>query len=226
MSFFGQTLSLMHKDLLIEWRTRARINALIFFSIATLLMFSFALGANIVALRAHAPGYLWLAMLFSSVLSLSESFRIEHENHSLDGLKLAPSDARAIFVAKALGNTVLLWVLGLVLTPLSIALFDLRLEMGPWRLVGLIGVGAMAISAAGTFYAAVAANARARDVLLPVLLFPVLAPVLIGAVKGTALILTGDPMYQLGSWLMLLLTLNVIYWAMGLLLFPRIIEDL
>ena len=219
-------LVLMRKDLLIEWRTRARVNALIFFSIATLLMFSFALGANIVALRQHAAGYLWMAMLFASVLSLGESFRIEHENNSLDGLRLAPADPRALFVGKALGNTVLLVGLGMVLTPLSIALFDLKMVMPFWSLFAIFGIGSMAISAAGTFYAAVAANARARDVLLPVLLFPVLVPVLIAAVKATALIFEGDPMGQMPSWLTMLGTLNLVYWSMGFVLFPRIMEDL
>ena len=92
-------------------------------------------------------------------------------------------------------------------------------------LVLITGIGSMAISAAGTFYAAIAANARARDVLLPILLFPVLVPVLISSVKATALVFEGDPMNQLTSWLTLLSALNVIYWALGLVLFPRIIED-
>jgi heme exporter protein B len=220
------TLILLRKDLLIEWRTRARLNALVFFGICTLLMFSFALGANAVALREHASGYFWLAILFASILSLSESFRVEHENNSLDGLRLAPAHPRAIFLGKAIGNTVLLWGLGAVLAPLSIAVFDLRVVMSLWTLALIMLVGSMAISAAGTFYAAIASNARARDVLLPILLFPVLVPVLIASVKATALVFEGDPMEQMESWLTLLGSLNVIYWGLGLVLFPRIIEDL
>jgi heme exporter protein B len=219
------TLILMRKDLLIEWRTRARFTALLFFGICTLLMFSFALGANATALRQHAAGYFWLAILFASVLSLSEAFRIENENQSMDGLKLAPAQPRAIFLGKALGNTVLLWGLGAVLTPLSIGVFDLRVVMGLAKHAEILLVGSMAISAAGTFYAAIAANARARDVLLPILLFPVLVPVLIASVKATALVFDGDPMLQMDSWVSLLWKLNVIYWALGLILFPRIIED-
>lgn len=220
------TLVVMRKDLLIEWRTRARLNALVFFAISTLLLFSFALGANTTALRAHASGYFWLAIVFASILSLSESFRIESENHALEGLKLAATDARAVFIGKALGNTVLLWGLGLILSPLSIAVFDLRVKMSLWLLIGIIGIGAMSISAAGTFYSAIASNARARDVLLPILLFPVLVPVLISCVKATALIFDGDAMGQMGSWLTMLGALNVIYWALGLVLFPRITEDI
>src|SRR6185436_6158899 len=100
--------------------------------------------------------------------------------------------------------------------------FDLRVVLSLWGLVAIIGIGSLAISAAGTFYAAIAANARARDVLLPILLFPVLVPVLISSVKATTLIFEGDPMQQMTSWLSLLAALNVIYWALGLVLFPRI----
>jgi heme exporter protein B len=224
-SLLSTALAVFRKDMLIEWRTRARLNALAFFAICTLLMFSFALGANTTALRQHAPGYFWLAIVFASILSLSESFRIETENLSLDGLRLAPVDPKAIFIGKAMGNTLLLWGLGLVLAPLSIAVFDLRVVMSLWVLMAIIGIGSLAISAAGTFYAAIAANARARDVLLPILLFPVLVPVLISSVKATTLIFEGDPMQQMTSWLSLLAALNVIYWALGLVLFPRIIED-
>jgi heme exporter protein B len=222
---FATVLIVLRKDLLIEWRTRARLNALIFFALATLLMFNFALGPDTTLMRAHAAGYLWLGILFSSVLSLGESFRIEAENLSLDGLKLAPADARAIFIGKALGNTLMLWLLSLVLLPVTIALFDVKVTLGIPALIGILLIGSLAISAPGTVYAAIASNARARDVLLPLLLFPILIPALLGCVKASALIFEGDPMNQLPSWLRLLVAFNVIYWALGFVLFPRVIED-
>ncbi len=219
------TLIVLRKDLLIEWRTRARLNALIFFALATLLMFNFALGPDTTLMRAHAAGYLWLGILFSSVLSLGESFRLEAENLSLDGLKLAPADARAIFLGKALGNTLMLWLLSIVILPVTIALFDVKVTMGWLPLIGILFIGALAISAPGTVYAAIASNARARDVLLPLLLFPILIPALLGCVKASALIFEGDPMNQLASWIRLLVAFNVIYWSLGFVLFPRVIED-
>lgn len=222
---FGTVLIVLRKDLLIEWRTRARLNALIFFALATLLMFNFALGPDTVLMRAHAAGYLWLAILFSSVLSLGESFRIESENLSLDGIKLAPADARAIFLGKALGNTVMLLLLSLVLLPATVALFDITITLGLPMLIGILLIGSLAISAPGTIYAAIASNARARDVLLPLLLFPILIPALLACVKASTLVLQGDPMNQLGSWLRLLAAFVVIYWSIGFVLFPRVIED-
>lgn len=219
------TLVVLGKDLLIEWRTRARLNALLFFSLATLLLFSFALGPDTALLRKNAGGYLWLAVLFASVLSLGESFRVETENQTLDGLRLAPTDARAIFLGKAVGNTLLLWALALVMTPVTIALYDVTLRGSAATMAGVLFLGCAGIAAPGTVYAAIASNARARDVLLPLLLFPVLIPALLGAVKSSGLVLEGDPMGQLGSWVGLLCAFNAIYWSLGFLLFPRVIED-
>ncbi len=239
--------TLLRKDLLIEWRTKARLNSLIFFSLATLLLFSFALGPDTALLRQNAGGYLWLGILFASVLALGESFRIESENASLDGLRLAPVDPRAIFLGKALGNTLLLFFLGWVLIPVIVAIYDVRLGtnvvlglpgMRPealtegaalgTRLLNLavvLGLGCLAISAPGTIYSAIANNARARDVLLPLLLFPLIVPSLLAAAKATALVLGGDPMGQLNSWLALLTGFDVIYWGLGFVLFPRVVED-
>lgn len=221
----GVAAVILKKDLLIEWRTRARLNALIFFSFATLLLFSFALGPDTTLLKANAGGYLWLAMLFSSVLSLGESFRVENENAALDGVRLAPADARGIFLGKALGNAFLLFCLALLLIPVLVGLYGVSIEMGWPRLVGVLALGCLAVSAPGTIYAAIASNARARDVLLPLLLFPALVPALLSTVEATTLVLQGDPMVQLPSWVKLLGAFDVIYWALGLTLFPRVIED-
>jgi heme exporter protein B len=216
---------LLGKDLLIEWRTRARLNALIFFALATLLLFSFALGPDTVLLRKNAGAFLWLGILLSSVLALGESFRVEHENASLDGIRLAPADARALFLAKAGGNALLLICLSLILIPVLVALYDIRIAMSIGRLLGVLALGCLSISAPGTVYSAIANNARARDVLLPLLLFPLLIPALLAAVKAMNLVLQGDPMSQLGSWVGLLTAFNFIYWGLGILLFPKVIEE-
>jgi heme exporter protein B len=224
VGFFRSAGLLLGKDLLLEWRTRARLNALLFFALATLLMFSFALGPDTRALERNAGGYLWLAILLSSVLALGESFRVERENASLDGLRLVPADLYALFLGKALGNALLLLALGLSLLPVMIALFGVQIPLGFPRALVVLVLGCLAISAPGTVYAAIASHARARDVLLPLLLFPLLAPALMGAVKAMTLVFQGDPMGQLGSWLWFLGFFNVVYWALGILLFPRVIE--
>lgn len=235
---------LFRKDLLIEWRTRARLNALIFFAFATLLLFSFALGPDTKLLKMGASGYLWLAILFSSTLALGESFRVETENATLDGLRLVPTDARAIFLGKALGNTLLLFALGWLLLPVLGAIYDISLVGTSPELAGgaaanelgnllralpefalVLLLGCLAISAPGTLYSAIANNARARDVLLPLLLFPLVVPALLAAVKASNLVFQGDPMNQFGSWVILLAGFDVIYWGLGFALFPKVVED-
>ena len=177
------------KDWLLEWRTRARLMAVIFFSGATLLLFSFAMGPDTNALRAHAPGYLWLALFFASVLALGETFRVEGENQALLGLLLAPVEARAIFLGKVFGNATLLFGLSLILLPIAVALYDIDLTLHPGLLLLVLFLGTVGISAPGVVYSAISANARARDVMLPLLLFPVLVPLLLAAVSAMVAVL-------------------------------------
>jgi heme exporter protein B len=215
---------ILRKDLLLEWRTRARANALIFFGFCTLLLFSFAVGPDTRLLQKNAAGYLWLALLFSSVLALGESFRVEAENQALDGLRLAPADSRSVFLGKAIGTTLVTFTLSWALVPVMVALYDVKLALGPGPLALVLLLGCAAISAPGTLHAAISSHARARDILLPLLLFPLIVPALLAAVKATALVLEGDPMGQLGSWLGLLAGFNVTFWGAGFVLFPKVVE--
>ena len=225
VGLFGASWIVFRKDLLIEWRTRARLNAVVFFALATLLLFSFALGPDTRLLQRNAGGYLWLAILFSSVLALGESFRVEMENAALEGIRLAPADSRAVFLGKALGNATLLFALACLLVPVMIALYDVQVAMEGWRLAIVLSLGCLAIAAPGTLYSAIANHARARDVLLPLLLFPLVVPALLAATKATSLVLQGDPMEQLGAWLGLLGGFDVIYWSLGFVLLPKVIEE-
>ena len=225
ISLLAAAWLVLKKDWQIEWRTRARLTAIIFFSLSTLLLFSFAVGPDINTLRAHASGYLWLALLFASVWSLGESFRFESENQALTGLVLTPVEPRAIFVGKVFGNASLLFVLSLVLLPVTVALYDVDLSRAPLRLVLVLFLGSVGISAPGTVYSAISANARARDVMLPLLLFPVLIPLLLAAVSATKFTLQPDPQEQVGGWLKLLTAFDLIYLSVGFLLFPKVAEE-
>jgi len=159
------------------------------------------------------------------VLALGESFRVEQENAALDGLRLAPADARALFLAKSLANAVLLLLLGAVILPVLAALAGVTLVEGPADIAAVLVLGALAIAGPGTLYAAIASQARARDVLLPLLLFPLLIPALVAAAKATTLVFEGDPMLQFQSWLGLLAGFDLVYWSLGFVLFPRVVED-
>jgi heme exporter protein B len=221
----AQAWAVFRKDLLLEWRGRSRASAVGFFSAMTLLLFSFAVGPNREVLAAHAPGYLWLALMLSSVLSLGESFRVETEDEALEGMRLLPVDPRALFFGKAVSNFVLLLALGILLVPASLLLYSAEIQGSFGLLAATIVLGTAGLAAPGTLYAAMTARARGRDVLLPLLLFPLVVPVLLASVKATGLAMTGDPMDQGGSWLGVLLCFDVVYWSLPAILFGRVIED-
>jgi len=221
MSAFAAAL---RKDLLLQWRSRAQLVAVFVFGASSLLLFSFAIGPNAAALRQHAAGFLWLGLLLASTLALADSFESEMAQRALEGLLLLPADPRALYYGKALANLIQLTLLGAGLVPVMVVLYD----AGTARVVPLLGVivlGAAGLSAPGTLYAAMTAQVRARNTLLPLLLFPLVVPALLGSVKATSLLILGDPMGQVRSWLVLLVAFDVIYWSLCGLVFERVVED-
>ena len=219
-----ELVAALQKEMLLQWRTRAQLAAIFVFGSSALLLFSFAIGPDSGALRQHAAGFLWLALLLSSTLSLAESFQSEMEQRAFEGLLLLPVPAAALFYAKALSNWVQLVLLGVALLPVMVVLYD----AGTMRVAGLVGVillGAAGLAAPGTLYAAMTSQTRARQTLLPLLLFPLVVPVLLGAVKATSLLILGDPMGQARSWCLLLVAFDAIHWSLAGLLFSRVVED-
>ena len=214
----------LRKDLLLEWRGRAQMVAIFAFGASALLLFSFAIGPDSSALRQHAAGFLWLGLLLASTLSLAESFEREMEEQALEGLLLLPASDRGLYYGKALANWCHLTLLGAALVPIMVVLYD----AGTLRLLSLLGVialGSAGLSAPGTLYAAMTSQTRARQTLLPLLLFPLVVPVLLAAVKATSLLILGDPMAQFRPWITLLAAFAVVHWSIGGLLFGRVVED-
>jgi heme exporter protein B len=217
-------IAALRKELLLQWRTRAQIVAVFVFGAASLLLFSFAIGPNAEALRTFSAGFIWLALLLSSTLTLSESFHGEMENHALEGLLLLPANPRALYYGKAIANAIQLALVGIALVPVMVVLYD----AGTTRILPLLGVivlGVAGLSAPGTLYAAMTAQVRAKQTLLPLLLFPLIVPALLASVKATSLLILGDPMNQSGAWIVLLVAFDVIYWSLCGLLYARVIDE-
>lgn len=214
----------LRKELLLQWRTRGQMMAVFVFGAAALLLFSFAIGPNSQALRMFSAGFLWLGLLLSSTLTLSESFHAEMENRALEGLLLLPADPRALYYAKAVANWMQLTILGSALVPVMVVLYD----AGTTRLASLlliIVLGAAGLSAPGTLYAAMTAQLKAKQTLLPLLLFPLIVPALLASVKATSLVILGDAMGEARSWIILLFAFDLIYWSMCGLLYGRVVEE-
>ena len=217
-------IAALRKELLLQWRTRGQFMAVFVFGAAALLLFSFAIGPDASALRTFSAGFLWLGLLLSSTLTLAESFHAEMENRALEGLLLLPSDPRALYYAKAIANWLQLTILGIALVPVMVVLYD----AGTTRLLTLlliIALGAAGLSAPGTLYAAMTAQLKAKQTLLPLLLFPLIVPALLASVKATSYVILGDPMGQARPWIVLLLAFDAIYWSLCGLLYGRVVED-
>jgi heme exporter protein B len=214
----------LRKELLLQWRSRGQMMAVFVFGAAALLLFSFAIGPNAHALRTFSAGFLWLGLLLSSTLTLAESFHAEMENRALEGLLLLPSDPRALYYAKAIANWLQLTLLGCALVPVMVVLYDAGTTRLP-ALLGVIVLGAAGLSAPGTLYAAMTAQLKAKQTLLPLLLFPLIVPALLASVKATSLAILGDPMGESRSWIILLAAFDLIYWSMCGLLYGRVVEE-
>jgi heme exporter protein B len=217
-------IAALRKELLLQWRTRGQFMAVFVFGAVTLLLFSFGIGPDASALRTFSAGFLWLGLLLSSTLTLAESFHAEMENRALEGLLLLPSDPRALYYAKAIANWLQLTILGIALVPVMVVLYD----AGTTRLLTLlliIALGAAGLSAPGTLYAAMTAQLKAKQTLLPLLLFPLIVPALLASVKATSYVILGDPMGQARPWIVLLVAFDAIYWSLCGLLYGRVVED-
>lgn len=213
----------LRKELLLQWRTRSQFLAVFVFGAAALLLFSFAIGPNAAALRLFSGGFLWLGLLLSSTLTLADSFHAEMENRALEGLLLLPSDARALYYAKAIANWLQLTMLGVALLPVMVVLYDAA-PGDPMRLLTVIVLGAAGVSAPGTLYAAMTSQLKAKQTLLPLLLFPLIVPALLASVKATSLAILGDPMDEANLWIILLAAFDLIYWSLCGMLYGRVIE--
>lgn len=220
-----QTWLILRKDLLLGWKGRARVAAMVIFAGTLLMLFSFAIGPNSTLLAKHAPGYIWLAALVASTLLLAQSFQVEGESGAMEGLLLLPVDPRALFYGKALANWLVLSLLSGLVVLGGMFLFNLGVDGNPVMLVGVLMLGTAGISAPGTLYAALTARAQAQQLMLPVLLFPLVIPCMLAAVKATGFILGGDPMNQAGSWIGLLTAFNLLYWALGGVLFGKVVDE-
>ncbi len=218
-------MELLRKDLLVGWKGRTRLVGLATFGVALLLLFSFAIGPDTATLSKHAPAYLWVALLSASTLLLAQSFQHETEAGALEGLMLIPVSPVALFYAKATANLILLTFLALVLLPLSLLLFGLEPSWAALAASGVLLLGSAGIVGPGTLYAALTARLASKQVMLPVLLFPLVIPPVIASVKATSLVLFGDPMEELYPWLVLLAVSDIAYWAVSGVLFGKVLDE-
>lgn len=223
MKLWAAMIAIVRKDLRTELRTKEVFGNTAVFALLAIIVFSFAFELRVPAMRMVAPGIVWVAIAFSGTLGLNRAFAIEQDRGSLTGLLLAPIDRAAIYLGKMLGSFILLLAVAAILLPLTAVLFDVPLLTAPHLLVLLLGAYGFAV--VGTIFAALVANTRAREAMLPILLLPVVLPVLVAGVKLTGALLDGEALGELSGWLRLLVLYDVAFTTLACLTFPFVVEE-
>ncbi len=222
-SFVRTTLAVLWKDLAAEFRSRELLSAMLVFSLLVILIFNFALDLNPKARLAATPGVLWVTLTFAGTLGLNRSMAIEKDRGCMDGLLLAPVDRSAIYFGKMLSNLAFMLLVAVVVLPVYSLLYNINL-LQPALLV-TVALGSIGYIAVGTLLSAMSVQTRTREMLLPILLFPVLVPALIAAVKASDGILQALAFSDIRPWFNLLITYDVVFTAVAYMVFDYIVEE-
>lgn len=212
----------LQKDLRLEWRSKDAINGMLFFSLLVVVLFSFAFDPTTAASRQIAGGILWVALLFAAVTALNQSWTRELRNQVLDAQRMAPAAPSALFLAKVLANFIFVTAVQIVLAPVFIVFYNLH-ALGQASLLFLVlPLGTLALVINGTFFGAISLRTRNRELLLPLILFPISIPAVLAMVESTTAILTGE--FDPGMWIQLLAGYDIIFITISLLLFATILQ--
>jgi heme exporter protein B len=210
------------KDFRLEWRSKDAVNSMLFFALLVVVIFSFSFDPTAEESRQIAGGLIWVSFLFAAVVALNQTWARELKNQVLDAYRVSPAAPNSLFLSKALGNFVFVAVLEALMTPLFVVFYNLK-PLGPaWQLPVIALLGTWALVVNGTFFAAMSIRTRSREVMLPLILFPISIPALIGMVQATTGVLTGAE--AANFWMNLLLVYDVVFTTACLLLFETVLH--
>jgi heme exporter protein B len=212
----------LQKDLRIEWRSKEAINSMLFFALLVVVLFSLAFDPRGPFSRDIAGGVLTVALLFASVSALNQAWAREIRHQVLDAQRMAPTSGSDLLLAKIIANFLFVTIVQVVLAPVFMVMYNLRIVGNGWLLVLVLPLGTWALVANGTFFAALSIRSRNRELLLPLILFPIFMPALMGMVQATRSILTGESDPNL--WIKLLLGYDIIFTTVSVLLFEVVLH--
>lgn len=221
-SFARQVQALLAKELLLELRTRESFTAILVFALLVLVTFNFALDLRPDVMDAVGPGVLWVSVVFTGPAAVGRAFAEERDRGTLEYLLSAPLHRSVLFISKLVSTGMIMVAAQLVLVPAYVALFDVRMD--PLTFVPALLLGDLGLATVGTLFSAIVAHTRAREVLLPVLLLPIVVPLVIAVVQVTALGM-GTGLAQDRPWLGLLVAFDAIYLSVGAVVFEYVLEE-
>lgn len=214
------------KDLRVEARNREIAYTTLFFAMACVLVFAFAFVVEGQPLADAAAGILWVAVTFSGTLALGRAFERERQSETLRALLLAPVERAAVYLGKLFSLLVLMIGVEIITVPVIGVLFAAPLWRAPWLLASLVAAGTIGFAGVGTLFAAMLVRAQSRDVLLPVLLYPIVVPVIIAGVRGTAAIFAAEPDFTVAqSWLAMLIFFDAVFVTLALWVFGPVMSE-
>ncbi len=219
---FRVTQATLAKDLRLEWRSKDAINAMLFFALLVVVIFSFSFDPTAEEARRIAGGLAWVAVLFSAIVALNQTWVRELRHQVLDAYRVSPAPANALFLGKAMGNFLFVVAIELLMAPLFIVFYDLRALGEPHQLFYVFLLGTWALVVNGTFFAAISLRTRSREVMLPLLLLPISIPAVLAMVAATTSILTGEDSPRLA--ILFLAVYDVVFTTVSLLLFESVLH--
>ena len=225
MSYFGIVFAIAYKDLLYEYRSRETISTMLIFAFLVVVIFNFTFDPGSKYALEAAPGIIWVAFTFSGVLGLNRSFIYEVEKGCIHGLLLTPVDRGAIYLGKMIGNVIFMTVVELLTLPLFAVLFNLNFFGVLPELLLVVGLATLGFAAVGTLFSAIAVNTKTREIMLPILLFPVVIPVILAAVNATGSILDMQGWEKISDWVKILAAFDVMFVALCYVLFEYVVEE-
>jgi heme exporter protein B len=226
--FFRSSWLVAAKDLRMEWKTFERLVSMALFSLVVMVIFNFAF--DLVTIRRLGasklvPGVLWITLAFSGIIGFTRSFQLEHRRDSMIALMLAPADRGAIFLGKMIANLTTVWILQIVIVPLSAVFFNYDLVSVALPMAVVMGLHTIGIAELGTLFAAVATRLGRGEALLATLLLPTATPLFLSAVKCTEAVLAHETLGSMWRWLAVTSGLNVLYLLVALATFEYVLED-
>jgi heme exporter protein B len=223
MRFWHKVIAITWKDALSGMRTKEIIFSVLVFTLLVIVIFNFAFGTSQEMMELVAPGILWVTFAFAGVLSLNRSFIPEKEQDCLEGLMACPASREVIYVGKMLGS--LLFMLIIEVIALLIFAFLFNLPVFSLQIITITVLTTIGFVAVGTLFSALAVNTKAREMVLPILFLPIVAPIIISAIKASELALSGEPWSGLSSWLQIIGAFDVIFLIVSFLIFAFVIEE-
>jgi heme exporter protein B len=220
-----QIITILRKDVLIEMRSKEVVITMLIFSLAVVVIFNFIFDPGSELVQSAAPGILWVAIMFASNLGLARTFAREQENGMMQGLLLCPVDRSFIYLAKVIGNIIFIFFVELVTLPIMIALFDLAVQNRLTVLLFILLLGTAGFASVGTIFSAISANTRSREIMLPILLFPITIPVMLASIKSTTYLLGGNEIQQVWPWIRLLLGFDIVFFVVCFILYEYVVEE-